>query len=81
MNAGSDTLSVFAVNRTSLRLLHVVPSGGGFPTSVAIHDKLLYVMNAGDDGPISGFSSDNDRVTPIADRCARLPCERNPPAF
>ena len=66
VNAGSDTISVFAVHRTRLRLLQVVASGGRFPTSVAIHPSLVYVLNAGDEGSISGFRRNaNDRLTAI----------------
>ena len=66
VNAGSDTISVFAVHRTRLRLLQVVASGGRFPTSVAIHHSLVYVLNAGDEGSISGFRRNaNDRLTAI----------------
>ena len=50
VNPGSDTVSVFAVRGTSLRLLQVIGSGGRFPTSVAIHHALVYVLNAGGDG-------------------------------
>lgn len=65
VNAGSDSLSVFAVRGTELRLRQVTPSGGQFPTSVAVHDGLVYVLNAGGDGTISGFRSDDGRLTPI----------------
>jgi hypothetical protein len=66
VNAGSDTISEFAVHRTRLRLLQVVASGGRFPTSVAIHHSLVYVLNAGDEGSISGFRRNaNDRLTAI----------------
>ena len=57
VNAGSDTISVFAVHRTRVRLLQVVASGVRFATSVAIDHSLVYVLNAGDEGSISGFST------------------------
>jgi hypothetical protein len=66
VNAGSDSVSVFAVRSTHLRLLQVVPSGGQFPSSVAVHDDLVYVLNAGGEGSIIGFRLDEDRLTPIA---------------
>jgi hypothetical protein len=81
VNAGSDTLTVFAVHGTSLRLLQIVSSGGSFPTSVAIHDRLVYVLNAGDDGTISGFYSGNDRLTPIAGSVRSLGLANATPPF
>jgi 6-phosphogluconolactonase (cycloisomerase 2 family) len=44
-NGGSDTISLFAVEPDGLRLADVVPSGGGTPTSVAVHGSLVYVAN------------------------------------
>ena len=46
MNAGSNTVSVFAVHGDRLRLRQVIDSGGTFPVSVAVHDDLVYVLNA-----------------------------------
>jgi 6-phosphogluconolactonase (cycloisomerase 2 family) len=66
VNAGSDTVSVFAVRGIRLRLLQVIASGGLLPTSVAIHDTLVYVLNASGDGAISGFRSVDDHLRPIA---------------
>ena len=65
VNAGSDTLSVFAVRGAGLHLRQVIGSGGQFPTSVAVHDGLVYVLNAGGDGTISGFRSHRGWLTPI----------------
>ncbi len=39
VNAGSNNVSVFAVDDSSLRLLQVVNSGGTFPVSVTIHGR------------------------------------------
>ena len=55
MNAGSDTFSVFSVHGDRLKLEQVAPSGGSFPASVAVHDNVLYVLNAGDAGILEGF--------------------------
>ena len=56
-NAGSDDVSVFAVAAAGLSLTDRVPSGGSTPRSVAAHGDLVYVLNAGGDGPgnVSGF--------------------------
>lgn len=55
VNAGSDTVSVFAVDGTSLSLRQTVSSGGAFPVSVAVHGDTVYVLNAEDGGSIQGF--------------------------
>jgi 6-phosphogluconolactonase (cycloisomerase 2 family) len=65
VNPGSDTLSVFAVRGTRLRLLQLIGSGGSFPTSIAIHQSLVYVLNAGGDGTISGYRLNDRRLTAI----------------
>jgi hypothetical protein len=46
VNAGSDTISVFSVRGDRLALRQVLGSGGTFPVSVAVHDDLVYVLNA-----------------------------------
>ncbi|HTP54894.1 MAG TPA: 3-carboxymuconate cyclase [Thermoplasmata archaeon] len=63
VNAGDNTVSVFAVNHPSphgplLTLLHVVGSGGVQPVSITAHGPLVYVLNAGNatnPGNIDGF--------------------------
>jgi 6-phosphogluconolactonase (cycloisomerase 2 family) len=55
VNAGSNTLTVFAVHGDRLERLQVVGSGGRFPVSVAVHDHVVYVLNARDGGSIQGF--------------------------
>jgi 6-phosphogluconolactonase (cycloisomerase 2 family) len=56
VNAGSDTVSVFAVHGDRLELRQVIASGGTFPVSVAVHDDLVYVLNALDGGSIQGYT-------------------------
>ena len=55
VNAGSDTVSVFAVSRSGLRLTDTTPSGGTTPISVAVHKHFAYVLNAGAPNNIQGF--------------------------
>jgi len=55
VNAGSNTLTVFAVHGDRLQRLQVISSGGNFPVSVAVHGNLVYVLNARDGGSIQGF--------------------------
>jgi 6-phosphogluconolactonase (cycloisomerase 2 family) len=46
VNAGSNSVSVFTVRGDQLALRQVIPSGGIFPVSVAVHGSSLYVLNA-----------------------------------
>ncbi|MFI6074156.1 lactonase family protein [Actinoplanes sp. NPDC051343] len=55
VNAGSDTVTVFGVHGSRLSRLQVIGSGGAFPTGVAVHGDLVYVLNARDGGSIQGF--------------------------
>jgi hypothetical protein len=54
-NAGSDTVSVFRISGDQLALWQIIPSGGQFPTSIAVHRGLVYVLNAGGSGSVQGF--------------------------
>ena len=58
MNAGSDSISEFAVRDGGLKLLSTFSSNGALPTSLTIHKNLLYVLDAGGAGSISGFKID-----------------------
>ena len=55
VNAGSNDISVFQVRNDGLTLVNKAPSGGTTPISVTEQDGLLYVLNAGGTGNISGF--------------------------
>lgn len=60
VNAGSNDVSVFAVRSGGLELTDRVPSGGMQPISVTVHGDLVYVLNAGGDGGIAGFTLGSD---------------------
>jgi 6-phosphogluconolactonase (cycloisomerase 2 family) len=62
VNAGSDSVSVFRVRGERLQLTDVDSSGGDFPASVAVHGKLLYVLNAGNEGRLEGFRIHGDHI-------------------
>jgi len=67
VNAGSNQISVFRVKARSLKLVDVVGSGGSTPISLTAHDELLYALNAGGSGNISGFRiGDNGSLTSLA---------------
>jgi hypothetical protein len=55
VNAGSDDISIFRVEQDGLDLADVAPSGGDHPISVTVHGRLVYVLNDGGSGNISGF--------------------------
>jgi 6-phosphogluconolactonase (cycloisomerase 2 family) len=65
VNAGSDTVTAFRVHDDRLQLRNTVPSGGQFPTSVAIHDDLVYVLNSGGSGIVQGFRLGGGGLAPI----------------
>src|ERR671939_1434236 len=65
-NAGSDDVSLFAVESDGLRLADRAASGGSGPTSVAIHDDLVYVLNNGS-ASITGFRVADGKLMPLED--------------
>jgi 6-phosphogluconolactonase (cycloisomerase 2 family) len=65
VNAGSNTVSVFSVRGDQLSLRQVVSSGGVFPVSIAVHDGLVYVLNAESDGSVQGYASFLGHLFPI----------------
>ncbi len=68
VNAGSSEISVFSVQNTGLVLTDKVASGGVRPTSLTVRKNLLYVLNAGDPGNITGFKLNNKgKLLPLAD--------------
>ena len=71
VNAGSDTVSVFAVSGDRLALRQTLRSGGSFPVSVTVSGNTAYVLNAREGGAVSGFRIDRQRVEPIARSPAR----------
>jgi 6-phosphogluconolactonase len=60
VNAGSNSVSVFAVRGHRLELLDRVPSRGKLPVSLTVHRRLVYVLNAGGTGNIAGFKLNQD---------------------
>jgi 6-phosphogluconolactonase len=58
-NAGDNTISVLEINNSSLTLLDTVSSYGIMPVSLTVYGNLVYVLNAGGTGNISGFTIDS----------------------
>src|SRR3954452_16965263 len=66
VNAGSDTVTVFDVSGDALNRREVLSAGGSFPVSIAVHDRLVYVLNARGGGSVQGFRRDGGGLVPIA---------------
>jgi 6-phosphogluconolactonase (cycloisomerase 2 family) len=66
VNAGSNQISVFALRNRGLDLLDVADSGGIMPISLTLRGNLLYVLNGGGSGNISGFRvQENGKLIPL----------------
>ena len=78
-NAGSDELSLFAVE-DGLRLADRVASGGGAPTSVAVHGPTVYALNTGGAPNISGFTLADGSLAPLPDSTRPLSADDADPA-
>jgi 6-phosphogluconolactonase (cycloisomerase 2 family) len=66
VNAGSNTVTSFRVKGDQLVDRHTVPSGGDFPTSIAVSKNLVYVLNAGGETNISGYTIKHGQLKPLA---------------
>jgi 6-phosphogluconolactonase (cycloisomerase 2 family) len=55
VNAGSNTVSVFAVRGDKLALRQVISSRGDFPVSVTAKNDVVYVLNARSGANVAGF--------------------------
>ena len=65
VNAVSNSISVFAIDRRGLQLTSIVPSGGEHPISVTEHSGVVYVLNAGGAGNVAGFRNQDGQLQPI----------------
>ena len=75
-NAGSDSLSVFAVTSDGLELVQAVPTGEA-PRSVAERDRLVYVLNTGVPS-VTGFRLEENGLVPLADSSRELGSDADP---
>ncbi|MFL7869158.1 MAG: lactonase family protein [Anaerolineales bacterium] len=81
VNAGSDEISSFAVSKNGLELADVVDSNGSRPVSLTLYKDILYVLNAGGDGNISGFQVEKDgSLTPLTGSTQQLANSGSGPA-
>jgi 6-phosphogluconolactonase (cycloisomerase 2 family) len=82
VNAGSNSVSTFLVHGDRLTLTGIVPSGGPFPVSIAVHDGLVYVLDAGEAGYVHGYRIDGARLRPLERSRRTLGlANTNPPFF
>jgi 6-phosphogluconolactonase (cycloisomerase 2 family) len=66
VNAGSGTVSSFAVDGASLTLLDTEATGGSSPVSITQAGDLVYVLNSGGNGSVRGFQViGNGHLRPI----------------
>jgi 6-phosphogluconolactonase (cycloisomerase 2 family) len=65
VNAGSDTFTVFAVDGSHLRRVQILGTNGHLPTSIGVSGNLVYVLDAGNDGAITGFKISDGRLHAI----------------
>ena len=79
VNAGSDELSLFAVESDGLGLADRVASGGATPTSVAVSGDLVYVLNNGTPD-IAGFRIDAGRLVELEGSTRPLSADDADPA-
>lgn len=92
-NAGSNSITVFRVEKQGLEIVEVQPSGGEKPVSITINNGLVYVLHSGEttDGEIAipnctsgnlpsvtGFRIDaQGNLTPIPNSTRLLSGDRN----
>jgi 6-phosphogluconolactonase len=77
-NAGSGDVSVFAVGDDGRpALMGTTPGGGAAPKSVAEHDRLVYVLNAGSPS-LAGFRLGRGGLEPLAGSPRELPADADP---
>ena len=82
VNAGSGTISVLSVQQRRVRLDQVLSSGGEFPNSIAVHGNLVYIVNSGGTGSVSGFRIFGHHMVAIPGSTRSLGlANTNPPSF
>ncbi|HTU74857.1 MAG TPA: hypothetical protein VMG38_15180 [Trebonia sp.] len=65
VNAGTNTITVFAVHGDQLARRQVIGSGGQFPVSIAVRGNSVYVLNALGGGSVSGFVQAGGFLAPV----------------
>ena len=65
VNAGSNTITTFAVQGDRLFRRQVTSSGGAFPVSITAHGNQVFVLNAREGGSIQGYRRVGDVLVRI----------------
>jgi 6-phosphogluconolactonase len=80
-NSSSHDVSVFRVEENSLILVQRISSGGLFPVSITVRRNLLYVLNAGGEANLMGFTFRQGQLQPLdgSRRVLPEPPNSNPP--
>src|SRR5919109_634394 len=80
-NSSSHDVSVFRVEENSLILVQRISSGGLFPVSIAVRRNLVYVLNAGGEANLMGFTFQRGQLQPLdgSRRVLPEPPNSNPP--
>jgi 6-phosphogluconolactonase (cycloisomerase 2 family) len=78
VNAGTNTVTVFAASGDRLHRRQIIGSGGAFPVSVTVHGNLVYVLNALKGGSVQGYRVAGGLLHHIAG--SRRPLHLNPTA-
>jgi Lactonase, 7-bladed beta-propeller len=81
VNAGSDSIFAFKVQGDRLKPAGVLPSGGHFPASIAVHGDLVYVLNSGGEGIVAGFRIQGHKLSPIPGSARSLGLANGVPPF
>jgi 6-phosphogluconolactonase len=66
VNAGSSSISYFEVKHDGFELRDTIASGGLTPISLTVRHHVLYVLNAGGAGNITGFVVEHGELAPLA---------------
>jgi 6-phosphogluconolactonase (cycloisomerase 2 family) len=77
VNAGSDELSLFAIEPDGLRLADRTASGGSTPTSIAVRGELVCALNNGSPS-ISGFRLGDGSLAPLDGSTRLLGADADP---
>ncbi|MEO6253788.1 MAG: beta-propeller fold lactonase family protein [Ferruginibacter sp.] len=72
VNPGSNSISLFNITENGLTLRSTVSSGGMRPVSITMENDIVYVLNAGGTGNISGFRLNNNMLIAIANSTSPL---------
>jgi len=65
VNAGSDTVTSFAIVGDRLVRTQIVGSAGDAPVSVAVHDRRVFVLNARGGGSVQGYLDVGGRLVRV----------------